>query len=162
MHEKKKNEEKAKREFDKRIRESKEKAMKENEEKALNQVMFFTQTINEQGQLVNVKDNASTVEKRLESLGSSVATADIRKELFEGDNIVTSKKTDHGLQDILKNQELNESGKEGEGAEEQKSSEKSDESLEKLRDWAESVRNKKKIKIVTPRMSKLIKYNSKN
>ena len=107
MHEKKKNEEKAKREFDKRVREAKEKAMKENEEKALDSGNVLTQTINEDGQLVSVKDNTSTVEKRLDMLGDTVAAADIRKELFEGDNIVLDNKaSDHGLGDILKNKNM--------------------------------------------------------
>lgn len=104
MHEKKKNEDKAKNEFDKRIKEAKEKAMKENEQKAMETGNVLTQTINEDGQLVSVKDNSSTVEKRLEMLGDNVATADIRKELFEGDNIVTSKGSDHGLKSILNSQ----------------------------------------------------------
>ena len=106
MHEKKKNEEKAKLEFDKRVKESKEKAMKENEDKALETGNVLTQTIDEAGQLVSVKENSSTVEKRLEMLGNTVAAADIRRELFEGDNIVTSKETDHGLTDILKNHDI--------------------------------------------------------
>jgi len=104
MHEKKKNEDKAKLEFDKRVKESKERAMKENEKKALETGNVLTQTIDETGQLVSVKENSSTVERRLEMLGDSVATADIRKELFEGDNIVTSKNTDHGLKELLNKQ----------------------------------------------------------
>ena len=34
------------------------------------------------------------------SLGGAVATADIRKELFEGDNIVLEKDGDHGLSEL--------------------------------------------------------------
>lgn len=37
--------------------------------------------------------------------GDDISVADVRKELFEGDNIVTSKNTDHGLSEleIMKN-----------------------------------------------------------
>ena len=109
MHEKKKNEDKARLEFDKRVREAKEKAMRENEEKAASSGNVLTQTINEDGQLVSVKDNPSTVEARLANMDIDVVAADIRKELFEGDNILTSKDHDHGLNDILKNSNANES-----------------------------------------------------
>ena len=101
MHEKKKNEEKAKREFDARVREAKEKAMKENEQKAKESGSVLTQTIDENGQLVSVRDNPSTVERRLADMEGEVAAADIRAELFEGDNILTGKDHDHGLKDIM-------------------------------------------------------------
>jgi hypothetical protein len=34
-------------------------------------------------------------------LGDDVSVADIRKELFEDENVVIDKNTDHGLSDIL-------------------------------------------------------------
>lgn len=96
MHEKKKNESQAKVEFDKRVRETKEKAMKENEEKARESGNRLTQTINDQGELVSVKD-MNTTERGLGG-DDAVATADIRRELFDGDNIVIDhKKSDHGV-----------------------------------------------------------------
>jgi len=45
----------------------------------------------------------NTIESQLGD--NDITVADIRKELFEGENIVTDKKTDHGLSDLLINQE---------------------------------------------------------
>lgn len=98
MHEKKKNEGQAKVEFDKRVRETKEKAMKDNEKKAMESGNRLTQTINEAGELVSVKD-MNTTERGLGS--DSVATADIRRELFEGENVVVDhKQSDHGVSQL--------------------------------------------------------------
>ena len=95
MHEKEKNDKNAKIEFEKRVKETKKKAIEENKKKALESNNPLTQTINENGDLVSVA-NVASVEK---SLGNeNVAVADIRKELFEGDNIVTDfKNNDHGF-----------------------------------------------------------------
>lgn len=96
MHEKTKSESNAKMEFDKRVRETKEKAMEDNKKKALASGNVLTQTIDEEGNLVSVKD-----------IRENVSVADLRKELFEGDNIVTDvKKTDHGLSRIAEVREL--------------------------------------------------------
>lgn len=94
MHEKKNNEEFAKTEFDKRVRETKEKAMEDNKKKALASGNVLTQTITADGQLVSVKD--------VGTLSNSDSTvADVRRELFEGENIVTDvKNTDHGLSKV--------------------------------------------------------------
>jgi len=90
MHEKTKSETNAKREFDKRVRETKEKAMEDNKKKALASGNVLTQTIDEQGNLISVKD-----------IRENVSVADLRKELFEGENIVTDvKNTDHGISRI--------------------------------------------------------------
>ena len=98
MSEKKKNEESAKEEFDKRVKETKQKAMEENREKAEKSGNKLTQTINEQGELVSIA-NMNTQEKDMEKLqDSSIET--IRQTLFEGENIVTTKETDHGLAEI--------------------------------------------------------------
>ena len=93
MHEKKKNEAKAKENFDTRVKETKQKAIEDNKTKALASGNKLTQTIDEQGNLVSVKD-VSTFENKL---GDSVTAADIRKELFEDESVVTNKDTDHGL-----------------------------------------------------------------
>ena len=93
MHEKKKNESKAKEEFDARVKEAKQKAIEDNKAKALASGNKLTQTIDEQGNLVSVKDMTTFDSK----LGESVTAADIRKELFEDENVVTDKDTDHGL-----------------------------------------------------------------
>ncbi|MAI17464.1 MAG: hypothetical protein CMH04_02235 [Marinovum sp.] len=106
MSEKKKNEDKAKQAFDARVREAKEKAIEDNISKAKESGNKLTQSIDEEGQLVGVK-NSSTIESALSdgALDGSVATADIRRELFEGDNIVLDKDGDHGLS-RLENQVL--------------------------------------------------------
>ena len=93
MHEKKKNETKAKEDFDARVKEAKQKAIEDNKAKALASGNKLTQTIDEQGNLVSVKD-VTTFDNKL---GESVTAADIRKELFDDDNVVTDKDTDHGL-----------------------------------------------------------------
>ena len=96
MHEKNKNETNAKVEFDKRVRETKEKAMEDNKKKAMESGNVLTQTIDEQGNLISVKD-----------MRENVTVADLRKELFEGENIVTDpKNSDHGLSRIAEVREL--------------------------------------------------------
>jgi hypothetical protein len=95
MHEKKKNEEKAKDEFDRRVKEAKTKAIEDNKRKALESGNKLTQTINEEGNLISVKD-MNTQEEELNKY-DEVTSADIKRELFEGDNIVTSKTSDYGL-----------------------------------------------------------------
>jgi len=88
MHEKKKNEDNAKLEFDKRVKESKLKAIQENVEKAKQTNNRLTQTINEKGELVSIK-NMNTQEK---NLGVNASLDEIRKELFEGDDVITTRK----------------------------------------------------------------------
>jgi hypothetical protein len=101
MQEKNKNESSAKVEFDKRVREAKEKAIEENKRKALESGNVLTQTIDENGNLVSVKD-----------MKENISVADLRKELFEGENIVTNKNSDHGLSRIAEVRELPEELKE--------------------------------------------------
>jgi hypothetical protein len=97
MHEKESNEIKAKMEFEKRIKESKLNAINKNIENAKEHGNKLTQTINEKGDLVGI-ENMSTAEK---NLGVNATFDDIKTELFEGDNIVTTQ-TDHGLSDVMK------------------------------------------------------------
>ena len=92
MHEKKKNDDYSKHEFDKRVKESKVKAIQENIEKARVTNNVLSQTINENGELVSIQ-NMNTQEK---NLGINATLEEIQKELFEGDNIVIGK-SDHGL-----------------------------------------------------------------
>jgi len=101
MQEKTKNESSAKVEFDKRIRETKEKAMEDNKKKALESGNVLTQTIDEDGNLVSVKDR-----------NDDISVSDLRKELFEGENIITDKNTDHGLSRVAEVRELPEELKE--------------------------------------------------
>ena len=102
MHEKKKNEAKAKDEFDKRVKKSKLDAIEKNKELATETGNKLTQNVTAEGELVNIKE-MNTLESQLGD--SEVTAADIRKELFEGENVVTDKNTDHGLSDLLVNQE---------------------------------------------------------
>jgi len=96
MNEKQKNEKAAKVEFDKRLKESRKKAMEDNVEKAKSSGNVLTQTLNESGELVNVKDINST-ENALINKDEPVTQEDIKDVLFSGDNVVIDKKTDHGL-----------------------------------------------------------------
>ena len=89
MSEKQKNEHRAKQDFDIRVRETKERAIAENIKLAEETGNKLTQNIDEQGNLVGVA-NMSTTETTLENSNEVVSGADIRSELFEGDNIVTS------------------------------------------------------------------------
>lgn len=103
MHEKNKNDEKAKLAFEQRVKETKLKAMDENMKTAQEHGNKLTQTINEKGELVSI-ENMNTTEK---NLGVNATMEDIRKEMFEGENIVTTQ-TDHGLSLLTKNAENNE------------------------------------------------------
>ena len=110
MSEKKKNEDNAKKEFDKRVKEAKEKAIEENKKNAEKSGNKLTQTINSKGELVSVKnlsadDDANTGEDEEES--ENVTLDDIRKQMFDTENVVIDKNTDHGLSRLTENQALN-------------------------------------------------------
>jgi len=97
MHEKEKNEEKAKMEFDKRIRETKEKAIEDNKKKAEESGNKLSQNIDEQGNLYSVNTKGEREE---------ISVADIQKELFENENVVLDKNTDHGLSQLTINKQI--------------------------------------------------------
>jgi len=99
MHEKNKNETKAKTEFDKRLKDSKRKAIEENIKKATESDNKLSQMLNEEGELVGVKEMNS----QAKLLTENSTVEEIRSELFEGDNIVLDKDTDHGLSELLIN-----------------------------------------------------------
>ena len=87
MNEKIKNEEKAKQEFDKRVMETKKEAIKENIKLAKDTGNKLTQNIDKGGNLVGINN---TIEDNLQLKNNQeVTSADIRKELFSGDNIIT-------------------------------------------------------------------------
>ena len=98
MSEKKKNEEKAKDEFDKRVKEAKEKAIEDNKKKAVESGNKLSQTIDENGNLIA----SSSANTQISTIGEDATVEDVKAELFEGDNIVTSKDTDHGLSQLTK------------------------------------------------------------
>jgi hypothetical protein len=97
MNEKNKNESFAKSSFEQRIKETKQKAMDENKKKAELTGNKLTQTMDENGNLVGIK-NMNTQEK---DLGENVTIEDIHATLFEGENIVIDKNTDHGAKALV-------------------------------------------------------------
>ena len=112
MSEKKKNEDNAKKEFDKRVKEAKEKAIEENKKNAEKSGNKLTQTINSKGELVSVKnlsadDNDKDADENVgedEEGSENVTLDDIRKQMFETENVVIDKNTDHGLSRLTENQ----------------------------------------------------------
>jgi hypothetical protein len=100
MNEKKKNEENAKASFDNRVKEAKKKAIEENIKNAEKSGNVLTQTIDEDGNLIGI-NSVNTQENFLTSGNNeSISVADIRNELFEGENIVTGK-TDNGQSELI-------------------------------------------------------------
>ena len=101
MNEKQKNEKSAKEQFEKRLKESRRKAIEDNIEKARSSGNVLTQTITDDGQLVNVK-NLNTTEKNLilENDNEKVTSDTIRKQLFESGDVITDMNNDRGLSDL--------------------------------------------------------------
>lgn len=91
MSEKIKNEEKAKQEFEKRILETKRKAIEDNIAMARKTGNKLTQNIDKEGNLYGVNN---TIEESLKVKGDEITSADIKKELFEGTDIVTKSMKD--------------------------------------------------------------------
>ena len=89
MHEKSKNEQNAKVAFEQRVKETKQKAIEENIKNAEKSGNVLTQMIDDNGNLIGVQ-NMNTQEKNLKE-NDAISAADIRMELFEGDNIITGK-----------------------------------------------------------------------
>ena len=98
MHEKNKNENFAKSAFEQRVKESKKKAIEENIKNAEKTGATLTQNIDEDGNLIGIS-NMNTQEKSLQNQ-DIISAADIRAELFEGENIVIGK-TDNGQSELL-------------------------------------------------------------
>ena len=108
MAQKKKNDETSKEQFKNRVKESKKKAIEENIAKATKVGNKLMQTIDEEGELINA-DRMDVQGKNLlygDAEEDDVATADLRKELFEDENIIlpSDKNNDHGLSEVLENQ----------------------------------------------------------
>ena len=103
MQEKNKNESFAKNAFEQRIKESKKKAIEENISKAEKTGASLTQNIDEEGNLVGIGSMNTTESSFKTPQGEEdtvISAADIRKELFEGENIITGK-SDHGQSELL-------------------------------------------------------------
>lgn len=98
MQEKNKNENFAKSAFDQRVKETKKKAIEENIKAAEKSGATLTQNIDEEGNLIGVS-GVNTQERTLKDQ-DSISAADIRAELFDGENIVIGK-TDNGQSELL-------------------------------------------------------------
>lgn len=100
MHEKTKNESFAKSAFEQRVKESKKKAIDENIKIAEKTGATLTQSIDAEGNLIGV-NNLNTQETVLrEKDPDTISAADIRAELFEGENIVVGK-SDYGQSELV-------------------------------------------------------------
>jgi hypothetical protein len=88
-HEKMKNEEKAKEEFEKRVKEAKKKAIEDNVKNAQKSGNKLTQTIDEEGNLVGVKETVdfesreATTEEETKAYNEQVLAYNIEKESTE-------------------------------------------------------------------------------
>ena len=106
MAKKKENDEVNKEEFNKRVKEAKRKAIEENIAKAEKHGNKLMQSIDENDNLINA-DRMDVPGKNLlfgDGETDDLSTADLRKELFDGENVVLDKNTDHGLGEILERQ----------------------------------------------------------
>lgn len=92
MHEKNKNEKNAKMAFEQRVKETKQQAIEENMKKAEKTGAVLTQTVDENGNLIGVNQSSDFVLREQEN----ISTADICKELFEGENVIMGK-SDNGV-----------------------------------------------------------------
>ena len=105
MAKKKENDETSKDQFKKRVQDAKKKAIQENIEKASKEGNKLMQSIDEEGNLVNA-DRMDVPGKNLlfgDPENDDTATADLRKELFESEDVIlkSDKDNDHGLSQIL-------------------------------------------------------------
>lgn len=95
--EKQKNESDAKSAFEARVKETKQKAIDDNKKNAEKHGNIVTQDIDSDGNLIGV----SSQEKALTTQnGDTISVADIRSELFDGDNVITGK-TDNGRSELI-------------------------------------------------------------
>jgi len=103
MNEKKKNEEQAKTEFDKRVKEAKQKAIDENKALAAKSGNKLTQTLNEQGELVGVAQTQGTdFAVDADEAAEGVTLDDVRKQLFSAENVVLHpERSDRGLSSLV-------------------------------------------------------------
>jgi hypothetical protein len=100
MHEKTKNESFAKSAFEQRVKESKKKAIDENIKIAEKTGATLTQNIDAEGNLIGV-NNMNTQESNFKDKDpETISAADIRAELFEGENIVVGK-SDYGQSELV-------------------------------------------------------------
>ena len=91
--EKQKNESVAKTAFEQRVKETKQKAIDDNKKNAEKHGSTITQDIDKDGNLIGAKDAKF-------SKNDAISAADIRSELFDGDNIVTGQ-SDYGRSELV-------------------------------------------------------------
>ena len=96
-HEKMKNEEKAKKDFEERIRETKKKAIMENIEKAKSAGNTLTQTIDEEGNLTGVKETVDFESRE----ATTAESTQIRNELFVKETIEREQKENDEKVDLV-------------------------------------------------------------
>jgi hypothetical protein len=125
MHEKDKNEKKAKVEFEQRLKETKKRAIEENIKNAEESGNVLTQNIDKDGQLVGISSMNTNELSLLESEQNEVSSADIKKELFEGDNIVVGK-SNYGIDNLNVDFKLNSDDNTEEKTEENSDKDKQD------------------------------------
>ena len=114
MHEKQKNETSAKEAFDARVKETKRQAIEDNINKAKESGNKLTQTVNKEGELINVANMITQENNMLSGNGEEVSSEKVREELFEGDNILTAsemKNSDRGLSEVLERRKKREQAK---------------------------------------------------
>lgn len=99
MQEKNKNETFAKTAFEQRVKETKKKAIEDNIKLAQKTGSTLTQGLDENGNLVGIS-NMNTQENTLIKNQDAISVADIRSELFEGENIVVGK-SDNGQSELI-------------------------------------------------------------
>ena len=98
-HEKKKNDDIAKSVFQQRVKDSTQKAINENKKKSEKNGNILTQDIDDNGNLIGI-GHTTTEQSFKTNETDTISVSDIRRELFDGDNIVVGK-TDYG-QSLLK------------------------------------------------------------
>jgi len=86
MKEKDNNDRRAKDEFERRVKDTKQRAIEENKKLAKETGNKLTQNITKDGELVGI-EGMNTIESSLGQQGENLSAADIRKELFTGENI---------------------------------------------------------------------------
>ena len=91
--EKQKNESVAKTAFEQRVKETKQKAIDDNKKNAEKHGSTITQDIDKEGNLMGAEDAKF-------AKGDTISAADIRSELFDGDNIITGQ-SDYGRSELL-------------------------------------------------------------
>jgi hypothetical protein len=91
--EKQKNESVAKTAFEQRVKETKQKAIDDNKKNAEKHGSTITQDIDKDGNLIGAEDAKF-------SKNDAISAADIRSELFDGDNIVIGQ-SDYGRSELL-------------------------------------------------------------